>query len=54
MVFAASYVAGMGMSHWWSYGSKTKAPKYLGFTIFPQAGVTVEAEYARGETLGPN
>lgn len=59
-VVAVSVKGGLGMSHWWNYGDKKWQngdrkhgirPKYLGMTIFPQVGVSAEAEYARGNTI---
>lgn len=43
LVTAAAIKGGVAMSFWWNYEGK-----FLGFTVLPQVGASVEAEYIRG------
>ena len=43
LVLAAAIKGGVAISFWWNYDAK-----FLGFTVLPQVGASLEVEYIRG------
>jgi len=50
-VAGGSFYAGFCVSFWWTYETKDAPPRFLGWTITPQGGASVEIEYIRGKTV---